>query len=79
MIDISNPRFGSGEGKAVINDSVRGYDLYIVTDCFNYSVKYKMYGMEVPKSPDDHFADLKELFLLLHQKQKNFRYYADAL
>ena len=72
LIDISNPRFGSGEGKAVINDSVRGYDLYIVTDCFNYSVKYKMYGMEVPKSPDDHFADLKELFLLLHQKQKEF-------
>ena len=34
-INISNPRFGSGEGKAVINDTVRGYDLYIVTDCFN--------------------------------------------
>ncbi len=70
LIDISNPRFGSGEGKAVINDSVRGYDLYIVTDCFNYSVKYKMYGMEVPKSPDDHFADLKRVISAASSKAK---------
>jgi ribose-phosphate pyrophosphokinase len=59
MIDTSIPRFGSGEGKAVINDSIRGYDLYIIADCFNYSVTYNMYGMQVPKSPDDHFSDLK--------------------
>lgn len=70
LIDISNPRFGSGEGKAVINDSVRGYDLYIVTDCFNYNVKYKMYGMEVPKSPDDHFADLKRVISAASSKAK---------
>ena len=69
-ISISNPRFGSGEGKAVINDSVRGYDLYIVTDCFNYSVKYKMYGMDVPKSPDDHFADLKRVISTASSKAK---------
>lgn len=70
LIDISNPRFGSGEGKAVINDSVRGYDLYIVTDCFNYSVEYKMYGMKVPKSPDDHFADLKRVISAASSKAK---------
>ncbi len=70
LIDISNPRFGSGEGKAVINDSVRGYDLYIVTDCFNYSVEYNMYGMKVPKSPDDHFADLKRVISAASSKAK---------
>ena len=70
LINISNPRFGSGEAKAVINDSVRGYDLYIVTDCFNYNVKYKMYSMEVPKSPDDHFADLKRIISAAGSKAK---------
>lgn len=70
IIDISNPRFGSGEGKAVINDTVRGYDLYIVSDCFNYSVTYDMYGMTVPKSPDDHFADLKRVISAASSKAK---------
>lgn len=70
IIDISNPRFGSGEGKAVINDTVRGYDLYIVCDCFNYSVTYDMYGMKVPKSPDDHFADLKRVISAASSKAK---------
>lgn len=69
-IDISIPRFGSGEGKAVINETVRGYDLYIVTDCFNYSVTYKMYGMTVPKSPDDHYADLKRVISAASSKAK---------
>ena len=69
-IDISNPRFGSGEGKAVINETVRGYDLYIVTDCFNYSVTYEMYGMTVPKSPDDHYADLKRVISAASSKAK---------
>ena len=69
-IEISNPRFGSGEGKAVINETVRGYDLYIVTDCFNYSVTYKMYGMTVPKSPDDHYADLKRVISAASSKAK---------
>lgn len=63
-------RFGSGEGKVVINDSIRGYDLFIVADCFNYSVTYNMYGMEVPKSPDDHFADLKRVISAASSKAK---------
>ena len=63
-------RFGSGEGKVVINDSIRGYDLYIIADCFNYSVTYNMYGMEVPKSPDDHFADLKRVISAASSKAK---------
>ena len=69
-INISNPRFGSGESKAVINETVRGYDLYIVTDCFNYSVTYKMYVMTVPKSPDDHYADLKRVISAASSKAK---------
>lgn len=70
IIDTTIARFGSGEGKAVINESIRGYDLYIVVDCFNYSVKYKMYGMDVPKSPDDHFADLKRVISASSSKAK---------
>lgn len=54
-------RFSSGEGKGTIKKSVRGHDLFIICDVFNYSVTYKMYNMEVPMSPDDHFQDLKRI------------------
>ncbi len=70
MIETSVVRFGSGEGKVVINDTIRGYDLFIVADCFNYSVKYKMYGMDVPKSPDDHYSDLKRVISAASSKAK---------
>ncbi len=55
------PRFGSGEAKAIVHESMRGHDLYIITDMFNHSVKFKMYGQDVPMSPDDHYADLKRI------------------
>ncbi len=55
------PRFGTGEGKGILSQSVRGYDIYIICDVFNYGVKYKMYGAEVPMSPDDHYQDLKRV------------------
>ena len=61
VVDAQCPRFGSGEAKALINESMRGIDLYIISDCFNYGVTYKMYGMQVPMSPDDHFQDLKRV------------------
>lgn len=70
MIDTTIARFGSGEGKAVINDTIRGYDLFIIADCFNYSVTYNMYGMDVPKSPDDHFSDLKRVISAASSKAK---------
>lgn len=70
QIAITNPRFGSGEGKAVINETVRGYDLYILCDCFNYSVEYDMYGRRVPKSPDDHYSDLKRVISAASSKAK---------
>lgn len=53
------PRFGTGEAKGVIRQSVRGMDLYILADIFNYGCTFKMYGQEVPMSPDDHYQDLK--------------------
>ncbi len=55
------PRFGTGEAKAVLNHTARGLDAYIICDCFNYNVTYKMYGQVVPMSPDDHFQDLKRV------------------
>ncbi len=64
------PRFSSGEAKAVITESVRGFDIFIVCDVFNYGVTYKMYGMEVPMGPDDHYADLKRLIAAIGGKAK---------
>ncbi len=58
---VNCPRFGTGEGKCVINESVRGHDVYIICDIFNYGVTYKMYGFENHMSPDDHFQDLKRI------------------
>lgn len=60
-IDTCCPRFSSGEGKGLLKKSVRGHDLFIICDMFNYSVQYNMYGMTVPMSPDEHFQDLKRI------------------
>ncbi len=70
LIDVCCPRFGSGEAKGVIRRSVRGLDLYIVVDVFNYGLKYKMYGQQVPMSPDDHYADLKRIIAATAGKAK---------
>ncbi len=59
LMDVSFPRFGTGEGKAVIHESVRGADIYIIVDVFNYGITHNCYGMDVPMSPDEHFANLK--------------------
>ncbi|MDY5016323.1 MAG: ribose-phosphate pyrophosphokinase [Eubacteriales bacterium] len=61
LIDTHCPRFGSGEAKALITETIRGYDLYIICDVFNHGVTYRMYDQDVPMSPDDHFQDLKRL------------------
>lgn len=60
-IGISCPRFGTGEGKATVNGTVRGDDLFIIADMFNYGVTYNFHGVKVPMSPDDHFQDLKRI------------------
>ena len=64
------PRFGTGEAKAVLNHTARGLDAFIICDCFNYSVQYKMYGQTVPMSPDDHFQDLKRVIAAFGGKAK---------
>lgn len=64
------PRFGSGEGKGIIHETMRGKDLYIVCDIFNYGVTYKMYGQQVPMSPDDHYADLKRVIAAVGGKAR---------
>ena len=64
------PRFGSGEAKGLLHQSMRGHDLYIVSDCFNHGVTYKMQGMTVPMSPDDHFQDLKRVIAAVGGKAR---------
>ena len=78
ILDAEFPRFSTGEGKGVIKETIRGYDLFIISDCFNYSVTYKMYDLkdadgkplQVPMSPDDHFADLKRVISACAGKAK---------
>lgn len=61
IINASVPRFGTGEAKAVIKESVRGYDLYLLVDVTNYSITYTVSGHQNHMSPDDHYADLKRI------------------
>ena len=58
LIDAKISRFGSGEAKGSINESVRGKDLYIMTDVTNYNLTYSLCGLTNHMSPDDHFQDL---------------------
>lgn len=61
VIDASCPRFGSGEGKGMVRESLRGKDVYIISDVFNHGVTYTMYGKTLPMSPDEHYQDLKRI------------------
>ena len=70
LIRTSCPRFGNGEGKGLIKDSVRGLDLYILCDVGAYNCTYDMYGQKVPMSPDDHYMDLKRTIAAVGGKAK---------
>ena len=61
IVNAKTPIFGSGEGKGVLVDSVRGHDLYIMLDVCNYSLEYTVCGFKNHMSPDDHYADLKRV------------------
>ena len=61
LIDAKGPRFGSGEAKGIINESVRGKDLYLMVDVCNYSLTYTVNGHLNHMSPDDHYQDLKRI------------------
>ena len=70
LLDCHCPRFGTGEGKGQINDSVRGADLYILVDVCNYSLTYKVCGYENHMSPDNHYQDLKRIISAANGKAK---------
>lgn len=67
---INCPRFGTGEGKCVIEETVRGHDVYIICDMFNHGVTYKMYGVDNRMSPDDHYQDLKRIIAAMGGKPR---------
>jgi len=69
-VEVDNTRFSSGEGKAVIKNTVRGHDLYIVSDVMNPSITYKMFGQMNHMSPDDHYQDLKRVILACSGKAR---------
>ena len=70
LIDHSLPRFGNGEAKGTIKESVRGDDLYIMLDVTNHSLTYKMCGEINHMSPDDHYQDLKRIIAASSGKAK---------
>ena len=70
LVEALCPRFGTGEGKGLIHHSMRGQDVYIICDMFNYGVTYRMYGQTVPMSPDDHYADLKRIIAAIAGKAR---------
>ena len=70
LIRTTCPRFGNGEGKGMIKDTVRGYDIYILCDVGAYNCTYKMYGQEIPMGPDEHFMDLRRIIAAMGGKAK---------
>ena len=70
LVNASVPRFGSGEAKAVISESVRGKDIYLIVDVCNHSITYSLCGMTNHMSPDDHYQDLKRVIAAIAGKAR---------
>ncbi|WP_195230937.1 ribose-phosphate pyrophosphokinase [Coprococcus comes] len=70
LIDAKVPRFGSGEAKGIINESVRGKDLYLMVNVCNYSLTYSLSGNTNHMSPDDHFQNLKRVIAAVGGKAR---------
>ena len=70
LVDAQVPRFGSGEAKGIINESVRGKDLYIMVDVLNYSLTYSLTGNINRMSPDDHYQNLKRIIAAVGGKAR---------
>ncbi len=70
ILNATVPRFGSGEAKGIINESVRGDDLYLLVDVCNYSLTYSLFGHINHMSPDDHFQDLKRIIAAVGGKAR---------
>ena len=70
IVDVDLPRFGTGEGKGVVKQTVRGMDLYLMVDVVNYSKTYRMFGETNHMSPDDHYANLKRTIAAIGGKAR---------
>ena len=70
LLDAKVPRFGSGEAKGMIMESVRGNDIYLLVDVCNYSLTYSLCGHENHMSPDDHYQDLKRIIAAVGGKAR---------
>lgn len=70
LLKAAVPRFGSGEAKGMILESVRGIDLYLLVDVCNYSLTYSLCGFENHMSPDDHYQDLKRVIAAVGGKAR---------
>ena len=70
LLSAKVPRFGSGEAKGIINESVRGKDIYILVDVCNYSCTYSMSGHVNHMSPDDHYQNLKRIIAAIGGKAR---------
>ena len=70
IVDAKVPRFGSGEAKGIINESVRGKDIFIMVDVCNYSLTYSLSGNVNRMSPDDHFQNLKRVIAAIGGKAR---------
>ena len=70
IVDVKTPRFGSGEGKGEIGESVRGDDIYLMVDVCNHSLSYRISGFTNLMSPDDHFQDLKRAIAAIGGKAR---------
>lgn len=70
LLNAKVPRFGSGEAKGMILESVRGTDLYLLVDVCNYSMTYSLCGHENHMSPDDHYQDLKRIIAAVGGKAR---------
>ena len=70
LVEAETPRFGSGEGKAVLKESIRGDDLYLLMDVTNSNVTYSMNGMANHMSPDDHYSNVKRVIAAANGKAR---------
>ena len=70
IVKTAVPRFGSGEAKGTVLQSVRGLDIFLIVDVTNYSLKYSLCGHENHMSPDDHYSDLKRIIAAIGGKAK---------
>ena len=70
LVNAETPRFGSGEAKGLLKESVRGDDIYLMVDVCNYSLTYSLCGHTNHMSPDDHFQDLQRVIAAIAGKAR---------